>query len=236
MASDCGSACPVEAGFYVYDPSIGGNAVLLAAYGLLIPAVLYPGFRFSTLAFSIVLVAGLLLDLIGFVGRLLLNGSPDRQDYFVISLLGTLLGPTFISGAIILTLPHTLSLCGERVSPLRRLFAALLLFISTAGAAVLQLVGVVFVAYNFGGIGVSQPRYFPSYLHRFIFTDIPIQRAGGAELIAGGLGVQVIALLGFVGLHFWFTFRVHTNRSLVDARHSAMCRTTRFKRFLFGEY
>lgn len=155
MAGDCGTACPVEAGFYSYDPSIGGNAVLLAAYGLLIPAVLYPGFRFSTLTFSIILVIGLILDVIGFVGRLLLHGAPDRQDFFIVSLLGTVLGPTFITGAMVLTLPHTLSLCGERVSPLRRLLAAVSLFISTAGAAVLQLVGVVYVSYNFGDVGVS---------------------------------------------------------------------------------
>jgi len=212
MAGDCGTACPVESGFYAYDPSIGGNAVLLAAYALLIPAVLYPGFRFSTLTFSIILVIGLILDVVGFVGRILLHGAPDRQDFFIVSLLGTVLGPTFITGAMVLTLPHTLSLCGERVSPLRRLLASISLFISTAGAAVLQLVGIVYVSYNFGDVG----------------------RAGGAELIAGGLRLQAIALLGFIGLHFWFIIKANARRPVVDAKHSAMCRSSRFRRFLFG--
>lgn len=155
MTADCDPTCPVETGFYNYDPSIAGNAVLLTAYGLLIPAVLYPGFRFSTIAFSVILALGLALDVVGFTGRLLLNRSPARQDFFALSLVGTILGPTFISGAVVLTLPRTLSLCGGNVSSLRRFFAALLLFASTAGAGILEVVGIVFVSYNVGGLGVS---------------------------------------------------------------------------------
>lgn len=46
----------------------------------------------------------------------------------------------------------------------------------------------------------------------------------------------MIALLGFVGVHFWFVTRVVvTKRSMVDITHAAVCRTGRFKRFLFGE-
>lgn len=151
MTADCDSACP----YYDYDPSIAGNAILLAAYSILIPAVFYPGLRISTLAFSIILVAGLALDVIGFVGRLLLSRSPDGQDYFTISLIGTILGPTLITCAVILTFPCTLSLCDLYVSHLRRGFAVLLLLVSTLGAAVLEVIGIVSVAYRLGDISVS---------------------------------------------------------------------------------
>lgn len=46
----------------------------------------------------------------------------------------------------------------------------------------------------------------------------------------------MIALLGFVGLHFWFITRVIVTKwSVVNIRHAAVCRTGRFKRFLFGQ-
>lgn len=155
MTGNCGSTCPVQTGFYRYTPSIGGNAVLLAAHCLLIPAFLYLGFRSATPVFSITSVAGLALGVVGFLGRLLLHHSPERQVFFAITLIGTVLGPTFITGAVILTLRHTLSLCGDILTPLQRLFVVLLLFFLAAGAAILEAVGIVFVSYNMGDVGVS---------------------------------------------------------------------------------
>lgn len=61
------------------------------------------------------------------------------------------------------------------------------------------------------------------------------KRQGGARLTAGGLGVQLLALLGFSGLHFWFTIGISSKRSGLDPKHSTVYRSVRFKRFLFGE-
>lgn len=155
MAGDCGSTCPVKGGFYTYEPNVGGNAVLLAAFAVLIPVVLFLGFRFRTPLFSATLSTGLVLGVAGFLGRVLLKGSPQSQGLFLLSLLGTSLGPVCISGANFLTLPHILSVYGDHISPLQPMLAGVVLYGLAAVAAIMEVVGVAYLAYDFGGMGVS---------------------------------------------------------------------------------
>lgn len=155
MAGDCGSTCPVEDGFYAYKPNIGGNAVLLAAFAVLVLVALYLGIRLRTPVFSATLATGMLLEVIGFVGRVLLGNTSDSQTFFVLSMLGTLLGPVCISGAILLTLPHILTVYGDHLSPLRPMVAGVIFYSLAAIAAVIQVIGVVFVSYDMSGLGVG---------------------------------------------------------------------------------
>ncbi|KAL6866243.1 hypothetical protein ACO1O0_002350 [Amphichorda felina] len=212
MAGDCGSTCPVDGGFYSYEPNIGANAVLLAAFAVLVPVVLFVGVRFRTPLFSATLSAGLLLGVAGFLGRVLLKTSPQSQGLFLLSLLGTVLGPVCISAANFLTLPHILSIYGDHISPIQPMVAGAVLYGLAAVAAVLEVVGVAHLAYDLGGMG----------------------RPGGARLVAAGLGVQLIALLCFSVLHFWFTLGVRTSVSVLDKKYSAVYQSLRFKRFLLA--
>lgn len=155
MAGDCGSTCPVEGGFYGYKPNVGGNAVLLAAFAVLILVALYLGVRLRTPVFSATLATGMLLEALGFLGRVLLNGSPDSQSFFVLSLLGTLLGPVCVCGAIFLTLPHILTVYGDHLSPLRPVLVGIIFYGLAAIAAVIQVIGAVYVANDMNGLGVS---------------------------------------------------------------------------------
>lgn len=157
MAADCGSTCPVDGGFYSYDPSVAANAVLLAAFCLVLPVVLFTGVRYRTPIFSAVLTTGVLLEILGFVGRVLMKDGRDNQTYFTLSLLGTLLGPAFISLSVFLVLPHTLTVYGESLSPLRPVIAAFLLYSLVVLAIILQVVGLVFAAYGFSDVSVSLP-------------------------------------------------------------------------------
>lgn len=155
MAGDCGSTCPVNGGFYSYDPNVGGNAVLLAIFAALVPVVFFMSFRFRTPSFSALLVTGLLLEVAGFVGRVLLHGHRDNQAYFVLSLFGTVLGPSFMSAAIFIVLPHILNIYGEHLCPFRPIFAGLILYGITTVATVVQVVGIVFLAYGYNGMTAS---------------------------------------------------------------------------------
>lgn len=174
MAGDCGSTCPVEGGFYAYDPNTGGNAVLLAAFAILVPAVLFLGIRFRTPLFSATLATGLLLDVAGFLGRVLLKNSPESQGLFLLSLLGTLLGPVCISGANFLTLPHILSVYGDHISPLQPMLAGIVLYALAAVAAVIQVIGIVYAAYDLSGMGVS----LLVCLNEWICADMPTKANG----------------------------------------------------------
>lgn len=155
MEAGCGSTCPVPGGFYSYSPNVGGNVVLLAFYALSLPAALYIGIRSNTPIFSATLATGLFLSIVGFLGRILLHQSPDSPVYFLLSLLGTVLGPSTVSVSIFVIFPHILSVYGERLSPFKPMLAELGLYTLIAIAIGVEMVGIVFISYGFNGVTVS---------------------------------------------------------------------------------
>lgn len=155
MADGCGSTCPVATGFYSYDQSLVGNSILLAVCGVLALANTYLGFRYHTPWYSATLAIGLVLETVGFVGRLLLKSSPKSSAFFVLSMVGSVVGPPSMSGAMFLTLPHIIRVYGEHLSPIRPLLLGFMTYALAAVAMIVQAVGMIFVAYDFTGMGVS---------------------------------------------------------------------------------
>ncbi|ROT35628.1 hypothetical protein SODALDRAFT_320920 [Sodiomyces alkalinus F11] len=157
MAGDCAPEhCPP------------GNAVLLALFALLVPVTVVFGHRFKTPLFASALTTGLLLEVLGFVGRVLLFRNVADRSYFALSLVGTVLGPTFIAASLFLVLPHAVSLYGPRASSIRPKhiglgFAGLILI-----AGILEIIGAVFAAFAIIGQGNSQA----AALILFIFTHL----------------------------------------------------------------
>ncbi|KAF5011415.1 hypothetical protein FDECE_2478 [Fusarium decemcellulare] len=75
-----------------------------------------------------------------------------------------------------------------------------------------ELIGIIFTAYESGGVSRKQ----------------------GAIVTATGLAFQAAALLACTGLHFWFTLGVSTRRGSLDARHSQVYSSSKFKQFLMA--
>ncbi|TQW04693.1 hypothetical protein IF2G_07922 [Cordyceps javanica] len=105
MASSCGSACPVPGGFYSYQPSISGNITFIVIHALLLLAALFLGRHYRKPWYSVLLSITYLLQIIAFVGRMLLHRARDSPAFFLIFFLGTLLAPLFASGTVFATLP-----------------------------------------------------------------------------------------------------------------------------------
>ncbi|KAH7164414.1 RTA1 like protein-domain-containing protein [Fusarium sp. MPI-SDFR-AT-0072] len=212
MAGDCGSTCPASDGFYSYNPSVGGNAVLLVVFALLALAAIYFGIRSRTYLFSLALTTGLLLEVLGFVGRILLHSKRDSQGHFFLFLFGTVLGPSLIGVAIFIILPHILGIYGEPLCPFRPLVAGLVFWGLAAVTVLFELIGIVFTAYESNGVTRKQ----------------------GAAITATGLAIQALSLIACTGLHFWFTLSLSTRRGTLDARHSQVYSSSRFKKFLLA--
>ncbi|OPB43636.1 hypothetical protein A0O28_0099240 [Trichoderma guizhouense] len=104
MASTCGSTCPTGDGFFANGLSLIGSAVFLAVFAFLTPTTFYLGYRFRTPGFSALMATGLAFEVFGFIGRILLHESRDHQGYFALTLLGSILGPVFMSGAMTMSL------------------------------------------------------------------------------------------------------------------------------------
>ncbi|KAI3393711.1 hypothetical protein diail_3806 [Diaporthe ilicicola] len=208
-AGDCTLAtCPVEAGWVPTPPPIGGTAFMLAAFAILVPINLWIGARYETTVYSLSLSAGLLLEVVGYAGKLLLRNDLASKSYFVLSLLGTAMGPTLITTAIYTILPHIVALYGSDLSiTLEPVWMSAFFFALGGFTLAFQAVGCVFAAEGFNRIEIQQ----------------------GVNVLIAGLAFQIMSLLGFFGLYFWFMSRVFHNRELLDPRFSSVYLSARFK-------
>jgi hypothetical protein len=114
VMGDCTTAtCPVDDGFLSSPPSLVGSSIFLSAFAVLIPINWWTGSRYNTPVYSSTIIAGLLLEVVGYVGRILLKSDAASVSSFVLYMLGTIMGPTFITSAIYQILPHVVVLYGK---------------------------------------------------------------------------------------------------------------------------
>lgn len=109
------------------------------------------------MTYSLTLVLGLLLEVMGYVGRLLLRSNLASTAYFLVFLLGTTVGPIFITMAVYSVLPHLLALYGDDVSIVPRP-VWLNYFFAGLGSFTLffHLLGSAFAAEGYNRLEVSQ--------------------------------------------------------------------------------
>ncbi|UKZ73319.1 hypothetical protein TrVFT333_000964 [Trichoderma virens FT-333] len=210
MANNCGSTCPTENGFFTNDLNLGGSAVLLAAFAFLTPATFYLGYRFRTPGFSALMATGLSCEVFGFLGRILLHEARDHQGYFALTLLGNILGPTFMSGAMSSVLPHLLAIHGQGHARCQSILTTSFLCGLFVVSLILDIIGTVFVAYGYGGVS----------------------RDRSADIVAGGLGAQALLLLAIMGMYVSFTTGLFLSDEAPDPTYADIYHSTRFSRFL----
>ncbi len=63
----------LEGGFLPYQPALAGNAFMLAAFAALIPLSLFTGYRYKTPLYTALVICGLVVEVIGHVGAVLLQ-------------------------------------------------------------------------------------------------------------------------------------------------------------------
>lgn len=174
-AGDCTpDTCPVAHGFLSEPPSLEGAVIILAAFAALIPINLWIGARGKTMTYTLIMVTGLLVEIMGYVGRLLLRSDPASKTYFLLFLLGTIMGPTFITAAIYTILPHVLALYGSDSSIVPEIVWANYFFLfCDIFTLVFQALGSVFAV---EGFNKTQVRYVYTKIYSgAILMDIPEQ-------------------------------------------------------------
>jgi RTA1 like protein len=76
--------CPIQWAFVEYIPSLAGNATYLSIFVALWIAQLYLGIRYRTWGFLTGMVVGVLLEILGYLGRILLHSDPFNFNYFLV--------------------------------------------------------------------------------------------------------------------------------------------------------
>lgn len=75
--------CPLSCAQVDYLPTLAGNAVYAAVFGLLLIMQLGLGIKYKTWGFMVGMICGLALEVVGYTGRLLLHGNPFNFNNFI---------------------------------------------------------------------------------------------------------------------------------------------------------
>jgi hypothetical protein len=78
--------CPVEWSVFQYRPSLAANSAFVAIFGLLLAIQVLQGILYRTWGYMVCVAAGSLLQIIGYVGRILLHGNPFSFNAFLIQI------------------------------------------------------------------------------------------------------------------------------------------------------
>lgn len=228
VEGDCTSTtCPVGQGWLSAPPSLEGAALILAVFAILVPINLWTGARCRTTTYSLTLIVGLFLEVVGYVGRLLLRSNLASKSYFVLFMLGTTMGPTFITAAIYMVLPHVMAVYGSDLSIIAEPIWLSYFFLGwDIFTLAFQAIGSAFAAEGSSKAEVSS-QLSTWYRNDMLTGSSQIQQ--GINVLIAGLGLQILSILGFFGLYYWHMSRVHRNRDFLDPRFSAIYQSAKFK-------
>lgn len=75
--------CPLSEGIITYQPNIAGNAFFVVLFGVLLLVQLGLGIRHKTWSYLVAMVFGLILEVVGYIGRIQLHDDPFNFDFFI---------------------------------------------------------------------------------------------------------------------------------------------------------
>ncbi|KAL4864582.1 hypothetical protein BDV12DRAFT_176017 [Aspergillus spectabilis] len=187
--------CSLEDAYIRYQPTIPGNSVYIALFGalLVIQAIQCPFYRMW--GFSGSMIAGLVLEVLGYAARILFHDDPFNFDYFLMNLICLSLAPVFFCAALYFLLGRIVIVyLGEDISRLKPRNYAIVFISCDTLALILQ---------SAGGALTSA-------------TDDAAGRDIGVNIMIAGLAFQVAALTLFIALAVEFAIR-YRRRSRKDA-------------------
>ncbi|KAF6233173.1 hypothetical protein HO173_008717 [Letharia columbiana] len=186
----CTPACPESWRAIFYRPSVGGNSVYMDIFLLILIAQIFFGVRHRTWTFLGGMVPGLLGEIIGYLGRILLWHNPYSMNFFLTYLICLTIAPAFLTASIYLCLSRLVTVCGPQYSRLAPRSYTYIFIGCDLFALVLQGAG--------GGIASTARTHAGS--------------VSGAHVMVAGLAWQVVSMTLFMALWADFAIRVHKAR------------------------
>ncbi|KAK9320014.1 RTA1 like protein-domain-containing protein [Lipomyces orientalis] len=206
--------CSLEQGRLTYLPNLGANAFFAAWFGALIILQIFQVIKYRTWGYFVAMFAGLLLEVLGYVGRIQMHSNPFTMSSYLLYLVCLTIAPAFFGGAVYLCLSRIVVVYGENIARFKPRTYTLVFIGCDFISLVLQGAG--------GGLASTA-------------ADSSSSTDTGRNVMMGGLGFQVAATLMFIVACADFWWRVR--RAGPDARepsHETLRRSLKFRLFLWG--
>ncbi|KFZ12224.1 hypothetical protein V501_04326 [Pseudogymnoascus sp. VKM F-4519 (FW-2642)] len=147
ICTEVSDRCPVSATTYGYYPNFGGNVFFTAFFGALFIAGLAIGIRGKTWTFALALGIGSGLEMLGYVGRVMMHKNPWDSAGFKMQICCIILAPSFLAACVYLTMKHLVLHFGPEHSLLKARLYPWIFVGCDLGSIVLQAIG--------GGVAAS---------------------------------------------------------------------------------
>ncbi|KAJ5771693.1 RTA1 domain protein [Penicillium odoratum] len=189
--------CPVSATTYGYRPNLGGNCFFAAIFGLCAIYNLIVGIKSRLTMFTIALTVGSLMELAGYIGRILMHNNPWDNSGFELQIICLILAPSFVAAGIYWSLKHIVLFTGPEKSRLAPRLYPWIFVGCDIGSILLQAAG--------GGVAASATS-----------SNAKLLDAGNDIMIAGiAFQVVTMAICGVLGVDF--VIRLMRHRRLGEA-------------------
>lgn len=92
--------CSLSLSSFNYIPSLGGNAVFAAIFGVCILGQLFLGIKYRIWGYMGAMILGLVLEVIGYAARVMLSNSPFNNSDFIMYLTCLAIAPALLSASV----------------------------------------------------------------------------------------------------------------------------------------
>jgi RTA1 like protein len=214
-------------GIFLYLPNVAANISSAVIFGLAILRNILVSIRQKTWGYMVGMMLGLLCEVIGYVGRILLSENDFiivciyyygaatltmMQTPFYLYIICLTIGPAFLSFSIYTCLARVIIVYGRTVSRFEPKPYTYVFAVSDFISLVLQGAG--------GGIAATA-------------GDATTSQQGINILIAG-LALQVFSLSIFIGICVELAFRIRRHGSELDFSYETFRQSRRFRTFLWA--
>lgn len=99
--------CPITWSVYQYRPSLPANIIFLVLFDLAMVVHIYLGCRWRSWWFMVFMILGCLVEMVGYIGRIVMYKNPFNFAGFMIQIVFITTGPVFYTASIYVTLSKT---------------------------------------------------------------------------------------------------------------------------------
>jgi len=114
------STCPIETSYYFYRVSLGANITFIVLFGLSFLGYVFTyAFTRRATAFTVAMVIGVILEVIGYAGRIMSWQNQWEENGFLMQIVCLTIAPAFMAGGIYLCLRRIVYAFGPENSRIR---------------------------------------------------------------------------------------------------------------------